>query len=29
VKLGPWRERLLADPSLFMEAYLATAEKQA
>lgn len=29
VKLGAWRERLLADPSLFMEAHLATAEKQA
>jgi NAD(P)H-nitrite reductase large subunit len=29
VKLGPWRERLLADPSLFMSAYLATAEKLA
>ena len=29
VKLGAWRERLLADPSLFMSAYLATAEKLA
>ncbi len=29
VKLGEWRERLLADPSLFMEAYLAMGEKQA
>lgn len=29
VKLGAWRERLVADPSLFMAAYLATAEKLA
>jgi NAD(P)H-nitrite reductase large subunit len=27
VPLGPWRERLLADPSQFMPAYLATMEK--
>ena len=27
VKLGAWRERLLADPSLFMSAHLAMAEK--
>ncbi|MDP1982607.1 MAG: FAD-dependent oxidoreductase [Sulfuritalea sp.] len=26
VELGAWRERLLADPSLFMSAYLATTE---
>jgi NAD(P)H-nitrite reductase large subunit len=29
VKLGVWRERLLADPAQFMQAYLATAEKLA
>jgi len=29
VKLGAWRQRLVADPSLFMSAYLATAEKLA
>jgi NAD(P)H-nitrite reductase large subunit len=29
VKLGAWRERLLADPAQFMQAYLATAEKLA
>jgi NAD(P)H-nitrite reductase large subunit len=29
VKLGEWRERLLADPSLFMSAYLAAADGQA
>jgi NAD(P)H-nitrite reductase large subunit len=29
VKLGAWRERLLADPSLFMSAHLAMAEKLA
>lgn len=29
VKLGPWRERLLADPAQFMQAYLATADKLA
>lgn len=29
VKLGAWRERLLSDPSLFMQAFLAMVEKQA
>jgi NAD(P)H-nitrite reductase large subunit len=28
VKLGPWREQLLADPTLLMEAYLASAQAQ-
>lgn len=29
IELGAWRERLLTDPSLFMPAYLASAEKLA
>jgi len=28
VKLGPWKDRLLADPTLLMEAYLASAQAQ-
>lgn len=28
VKLGPWKDRLLADPTRLMEAYLATAQSQ-
>jgi NAD(P)H-nitrite reductase large subunit len=28
VKLGPWREKLMADPTLLMEAYLASAQAQ-
>jgi hypothetical protein len=28
-KLGEWRARLLADPTLFMAAYLATAQQSA
>jgi NAD(P)H-nitrite reductase large subunit len=28
VKLGPWKDRLLADPTLLMAAYLATAQAQ-
>jgi hypothetical protein len=28
VHLGPWKERLLADPTLLMEAYLARAQGQ-
>ncbi|MCK6426016.1 MAG: FAD-dependent oxidoreductase [Burkholderiaceae bacterium] len=28
VKLGPWRDKLLADPTLLMEAYLASAQAQ-
>ena len=28
VKLGPWKDKLLADPTLLMEAYLASAQSQ-
>ena len=28
VKLGAWKDRLLADPTLLMEAYLACAQAQ-
>jgi hypothetical protein len=28
VKLGPWKDRLIADPTRLMEAYLATAQSQ-
>ena len=28
VKLGPWRERLMDDPTLLMEAYLDSAQAQ-
>ena len=28
VKLGPWRDKLMADPTLLMEAYLASAQAQ-
>jgi hypothetical protein len=29
VKLGPWKDKLLHDPTLLMEAYLAAAQGQA